>query len=449
MDERQLDRLIQAKLLETEGERHAVSGWAHVASSLPPSAIGWWTNWRSKVIVAGGLLLLISNLVLIGVVLQQQKSLDNISDHIRQIEALQTLNRQVEQEQPQVALQESKLDEVVLSQPDGNNTHSDALGQQRNFAVVAPPTSNQATQKILPNTVLVDPYVKPIPDTVSSPRELPDSIFVERDQGIMEIDTIRETALSENLKPTSSLDTITESIQPEIAKQDLKKVKRRRRKPLRTRLTGGTWQTGLNVFLPRTNIDLGIPDQGTGTTFGLGVEYLAPSDRLRLSSGIEYGGLAYKTDDHVHAPDIAGKYTHYPDLEQYGILERLHEIDMHAKLIEVPIKIKYILSDRAEIKPWISAGAVGRFFLKQDFLYEFENTTGEDVVFTEMGMPSRSWGIGELAVGGEYQFSKKWKGQLALMYRLDLAGHGVEQRRYQFWGIQAGFWRHWGKKKKY
>ncbi len=452
MDENKIDWLIQAKLFEAEGVNHPVSGWEQVSSQLLPAGKNWLTNWQSRMVLIGGAFLLIINLVLLGIVIHQQQSLENISTQLKAFEGKQVLNRSIKDESslirkfvPITPVQSNNSENTTsLSKLVARHRRSDP--DQQSVTMLARTIPSPADEKILERESqthdshsqhLFEPDVpkQDVMERIESANTLPNKQSNQGGPIADKTDSLREPAIQGEVTVSTA-----------SHKRSKSRRSRHGRKPL---WKGWELQTGITISLPRAHIDFGLTPPGTGANVGMGIQFLAPGDRLRLETGVEYASLTYKTDDHLNAATIAEKFANYPNLNRYGNLDKLHEIDMEAQLLQIPVRVKYMLTDdRSVFRPWLGAGLVGRFFLNEDFVYEFEDVAGEDVIFSERGGSSRSFGTGELSLGGEYAFSKKVKGQLAFIYRLDFTQQGIEKRSYQFWGMQVGISHNWGKKKR-
>lgn len=454
MDKNKLDQLIRSKLTETERAKHPTSGWEGVANQLPPTHSSWAGSWKRRAILMGGLLLLISNLILIGIVLQQQQNLDHISNQLKAFKSQQVVTNAAKAESPRIS---DMTQFAHIQSNDPKNTPHSAnrvatrSQEERDQDGLAIPEKQSLSEKKtqiseIQNHTEVDPSQRAVllDINLQKIRRSSESEFTQ----LLKLANYASDLQSDivDYKPGT---TTEQKMLIASAGHPYKRNKSRRTSRGKPHWKDWKLQTGITAALPRGRVDFGLMRPGTGTTLGLGMELHAPGDRLRLSTGIEYSGLAYKTDDHVNATTIAEKYADYPNLSQYGNLDKLHEIDMHADVLQVPIQVKLMLTDNDEFKPWLGAGIVGRFFLHQDYVYEFEDVVGEAITFSELGGKSSSFGIGELSIGGEYAFSKRLKGQLAFVYRLDFAPQGLEKRRYHFWGMQVGIWHNWGKKKRY
>lgn len=100
--------------------------------------------------------------------------------------------------------------------------------------------------------------------------------------------------------------------------------------------------------------------KGTGWDTGLMAEYFI-SNKLSISTGAVYSTKKYFVDD-----DFSGYTSRWPGRDAPS------EIDASCNVIDIPVNLRYYISNGGSIRLFVSTGVSSYFMLTENYLYEYD-----------------------------------------------------------------------------
>ena len=187
------------------------------------------------------------------------------------------------------------------------------------------------------------------------------------------------------------------------------------------------------------------PDIGSGEALpGLGIlAELVFSPSLGFETGIKYKTRSYS----LEAPN-SNELASYSGLD--NSLGTVAELEIDAKLLEIPLNFKFYRSFAQNKDLYISLGISPNLYLSQAFDYSHTpplvNFSGEVTVTNAVKVDGPEFYLGTFNAGAGLSFNLTKRRevqrevQLGIFYQKDLGGIGFEDRKMNIFGLKSSYW---------
>lgn len=420
MAEKNIDKILLNRLGNYEDPIYDRENWVRLARTLtlvskPSNRIS--TRIKSLFLPAF-LLLFISNLLLSGLLIKNNSKIETlldkfeaekqeeknvITDTLNSLHSTSNINA-VESTKKLVPESSPKVDELTI----GTNNQVLLI---RNPIPVNKTNDPLGKGESLSNIHLTD-----------NPRSEPDEVSLANVYGKVENQTVAvEVQADEALQVTNIKNDKVNSPKDLAEKKFL--------------FPKEAFKPGFFIGLPRISTDKSktVP----GYTLGVDLEFQL-ADQLNLHTAISYLPLSYKIDDHDLPEAINQLIKDYPHISEDQSIRSLHEVMSTSQTFEIPLGIRYDLKVLNNSRVFVEGGIYGRWFLNQNFEYEF--TKGETRLIRNMKFrdPSFSFGGFYAAFGNKIRLRKNI-GEIEVFLKRDWKPQGLEGRIYSIWGLKGSY----------
>ncbi|MDW3651858.1 MAG: hypothetical protein R8P61_32570 [Bacteroidia bacterium] len=413
MDEQNIDRRLKERFESFEDSRFDEQNWERLSLALSHinKSAGRVLISSKQFLYSTIILLLLSNLILIGFLLKGNARIEQLMDKVIENGDIKSTNDTI-----YIAAATPLTIAINTDLPSGETLNP--LTKPENRETFLSKTSNHIKEELLPKEKI----------------ELEKSAsYITKTEGRENLKTQSRSMSIDSLAPTAK--EVKNSAVPKELVNTPKDAIADNKHSKRLQLPKLSLRPGFFIGLPRISTDKSktVP----GFTLGVDLEFQL-SDQLNLHTAISYLPLSYKIDDHDLPGAINQLIKTYPAISEDQSIRSLHEVMSTSQTFEIPLGIRYDLKVLNNSRVFVEGGIYGRWFLNQKFEYEF--TKGESRLIRNMKFhdPSFSFGGFYAAFGNKIRLRKNI-GEIEIFLKRDWKPQGLEGRIYSIWGLKGSY----------